>query len=211
MSELADLLNRAAFSLWGNPLSWAEVFGFATGLWCVWLTTQKRLLNFPVGIANCLLLLFLFGQSRLFADAGLQLVFIALGIHGWRQWMRGRIGNVIPVSLLTPRGVLAALATSVAMTAALFAVLTWAKGSVPLFDALITALSLTAQWLLNQRKLQTWYFWIVVDLISIPVYLYKDLYLIALLYTLFLGLCVLGLQRWRREARSDTVPDGVPS
>lgn len=198
-ADLATWLNTPALLAWGAPLSWAEVLGFATGIWCVWLTAERRLLNFPVGIANCLLLLFLFWQSRLFADASLQLLFIALGLQGWLQWTRGRVGEAIPVSDLSPRALLAALGAGLTLTALLYIVLTWAKGSVPLFDALITALSIVAQWLLNARKRQTWYFWIVVDLISIPVYVHKQLYLIALLYAVFLGLCLLGLRAWSRE------------
>lgn len=199
--DLAALLNCPAFTLWNAPLSWAEVVGFATGIWCVWLTAQRRMLNFPVGIANCLLLLFLFWQSRLFADAGLQVLFIGLGLHGWWQWSRGRVNHEVPVSDLSPRGLVAAGATGLALAALLYLLLTWAKGSVPLFDALITALSLVAQWLLNARKRQNWYFWIVVDLISIPVYVHKQLYLIALLYAVFLGLCIIGLRAWTLERR----------
>jgi nicotinamide mononucleotide transporter len=89
------------------------------------------------------------------------------------------------------------------LTAGLFAALTLAKGSIPLLDALITALSLTAQWLLNQRKLESWIFWISVDLVSIPVYAYKQLYLIALLYGVFLGLAILGYRQWRQAVADD--------
>lgn len=201
--EFADLLNRPALTLWNAPLSWAEVVGFGTGIWCVWLTAQRRMLNFPVGIANCLLLLFLFWQSRLFADASLQVLFIGLSLQGWWQWSRGRINREIPVSDLSAQGMVAAGASGLALAALLYLLLTWAKGSVPLFDALITALSVVAQWLLNARKRQTWYFWIVVDLISIPVYVHKQLYLIALLYFIFLGLCIIGLRAWARDRLDD--------
>ena len=74
-----------------------------------------------------------------------------------------------------------------------------AKGSIPVFDALITALSLVAQWLLNRRKLENWIFWIGVDLISVPVYAFKELYLIAGLYAVFLLLCVRGYRSWKHD------------
>jgi nicotinamide mononucleotide transporter len=90
------------------------------------------------------------------------------------------------------------IALCLLLAAALYLLLTWARGSVPVLDALIAALSLAAQWLLNRRKLEHWYFWITVDVISIPVYAYKELYLVALLYAVYLVLCIGGLRAWRR-------------
>ena len=63
------------------------------------------------------------------------------------------------------------------------------------------------QWLLNQRKLESWIFWISVDLVSIPVYAYKQLYLIALLYGVFLGLAILGYRQWRQAVADDRPQD----
>lgn len=200
MQAVADVLNEVVFTLWGNPLSWGEVLGFATGLWCVWLATRRHILNFPVGIANCALLLFLFWEARLFADASLQLVFIALGLQGWWLWWRSQEALHVPVSHVDTRELAWILATCAIGAMLLYSVLTLAKGSVPVLDALITSLSLAAQWLLNRRKIENWYFWITVDVISIPLYAYKQLYLISLLYVVFLGLCLVGLRAWRAEA-----------
>jgi len=199
MDAILAWLNQPVISFLGNPLSHEEVFGFATGLWCVWLTARRSIWNFPVGIANCALLFLLFWQGRLFADASLQIIFICLGLYGWLQWARGRVGDHIPVSRLAKGGLATSCATGAILTAGLFMALTLAKGSVPLFDAAITALSLVAQYLLNQRRLESWYFWIAVDVISIPVYVHKELYLIALLYAVFLVMCVIGHRAWQRD------------
>lgn len=205
LQTIVNTLNQPALTVWSNPMSWAEVLGFATGLLCVWLVGRRHILNFPVGIANCALLFLLFFEARLFADAGLQVVFIVLGLQGWWLWSRGVREDGLAVSRLDSRGWTGVLGASVLLTGSLYLLLTWAKGSVPLADALITSLSLSAQWLLNRRKLESWYFWIIVDLISIPLYAYKQLCLIALLYGVFLVLCVLGLRAWRREMSSPAV------
>lgn len=199
LADLLSWLGSPAFFAFGAPLSNAEVFGFATGLVCVWLVVRKSIWNFPVGILNCALLFFLFWDSRLFADATLQILFIALGVHGWWQWLHGRVDHQIQISQLGVRGLLAACAAGIGISLTLFVLLSVVKGSVPVFDALITGLSLVAQYLLNRRKLESWYFWITVDVISIPVYAYKELYLIAILYAVFLMLCLLGLREWRRS------------
>lgn len=199
---IATVLNSPAITLLDNSLSMAEVFGFATGLMCVWLTAKRNIWNFPLGILNCLLLMFLFFEARLFADTALQLVFITLGIIGWWQWLAGRQGDEYPIEALSGRGVAIGVAVVVAGTGFLFALLTALKGSVPILDAFITSASLVAQWLLNARKLQTWYFWIAVDVVSIPLYAHKGLWLIATLYAVFLVLCVIGLRRWRAATAS---------
>ena len=203
---MIDALNSTAFTLLQTPLSYAECFGFATGILCVWLTALRNIWNFPVGIANCALLLLLFAQSRLFADATLQILFIALGVRGWWQWAQGTAGVPRPIESATSREISRYILASIALTSLLYALLTVAKGSLPVFDALITALSVVAQWMLNRKTLQNWYWWIAVDLISIPVYFHKQLYLIALLYVVFLGLCLIGLTGWRSEMRRGHKP-----
>ncbi len=209
LESVVTALNQPALTVWAYPMSWAEVLGFATGLLCVWLVGRRHILNFPVGIANCALLFLLFFEARLFADAGLQLVFILLGFQGWWLWSRGIREDGLAVSRLDRDHWIGVLGASVMLTGCLYLLLTWAKGSVPLADALITSLSLSAQWLLNRRKLESWYFWVVVDLISIPLYAYKQLYLIAVLYGVFLGLCVMGLRAWRQEMASPAVAEGA--
>jgi nicotinamide mononucleotide transporter len=213
--EFFALLNQPAFVLFATPLSYAECFGFMTGIICVWLTARRNILNFPFGIANAALLLLLFLDARLFADAGLQIMFIALGVRGWWQWSRHGELPPLPVTSADLSSIVRHVAAGVAMTALLFGILAYAKGSVPLFDALITAMSVVAQWLLNRKVIQNWYWWIAVDVISIPVYIHKDLYLIALLYGVFLAICVHGLMSWRAEWRRTGVvsgdAEGVPA
>lgn len=203
LETLVTALNAPLLVVAGNALTLAEVLGFSTGLACVWLTAIRNIWNFPLGIANCLLLLFLFFEARLFADTALQVVFITLGVVGWRQWVLGRRGEEYPITTLGRTEMARYLVILAAGTSILFGLLTWLKGSVPIFDAFITAASLVAQWLLNKRKLESWYFWIAVDLVSAPVYAYKGLWLIALLYLIFLALCIAGLRQWRQAYQRD--------
>ncbi|HTE40821.1 MAG TPA: nicotinamide riboside transporter PnuC, partial [Steroidobacteraceae bacterium] len=186
MPSLIAFLNSPAFSVLNQALSVAEVLGFATGLWCVWLTARKSILNFPVGIANSALLLLLFSQTRLFADATLQILFIVLSARGWWLWAQVDQGVELPISNAPRRIFSAAIVLSLLLSATIGGLLFVVRGSIPVFDGLITGLSLVAQWLLNRRLVQSWYWWIAVDVISIPVYIYKELYLIALLYAVFL-------------------------
>jgi len=206
MHMIVEQLNQPLLTALGVTLSVVEVFGFVTGLWAVWLTARRSIWNFPIGIINCSLLIMLFVDARLFADAGLQVMFIILSLAGWWFWLTGGVTKRKSIRAATPGEYISIAVSVVVLVGSLYGVLTWAKGSIPVLDALITSLSIVAQWLLNRKILETWLLWIVTDIISIPVYLYKELYLIAILYAVFLVLACRGYQLWRREMRDQPSP-----
>src|SRR3954470_10137116 len=86
---MIDGLNSVAVTAFGAPTTWAEVLGFATGLVTVWLLVRQHILNWPLGILNVLLLMLVFWTAGLYADAGLQLVYVLLGCYGWWAWIFG--------------------------------------------------------------------------------------------------------------------------
>lgn len=202
--DLLEPLTRPLWLVMAMPLSIGDVLGFVTGLLCVWLTTRASIWNFPTGIINSAILGLVFLQQRLFADASLQIVFIVLSILGWQQWhtLKQRLNNnpIVRSSFKQQQQLVIA---AVLLISVLTLLLHWVKGSVPLMDATITALSLCAQWQLNRRQLENWLWWIAVDVISIPVYWSRGLPLIAILYVVFLLLCIKGWFEWRRQGLND--------
>lgn len=190
------MLTKTVFELFGEPVSWAELFGFVTGIACVALAVAQRIETFPVGIANNVFFVVLFADARLYADAGLQIVYIALGVMGWWVWAT-RARSPLAVTRAGPRLVLATTLGVGAATLVLVPVLRAAHGAAPGWDALTTSMSLGAQLLLNLKRLETWYVWIAVDVIYVPLYFSRDLNLTALVYIVFLLLCLQGLRQWR--------------
>lgn len=197
MDSLAPI-TAPLFTAAGMPMSAGDILGFITGVICVWLTARANVWNFPVGILNGAILGLVFFTQRLFADAGLQVVFIAFSVLGWWQWVHGRHASesspVFPTSY-REQGFLAGI--SLFVTLGLWQILIILKGAVPPIDALITSLSLCAQWQLNRRQVSSWVWWIVVDLISIPLYWSRGLPLISGLYVIFLIICMKGWWHWR--------------
>lgn len=184
-----------------SGMSWLEAAGALTGLLCVWLTTRQSLWCWPTGILNAALFLVLFMEVRLYADAGLQVVYVALSVYGWWRWLHpGEQRAELPVTRITPR-LAALLGTLTVTTAAVMgaALVRWTDASLPYWDATTTALSLTAQYLLARKVLESWALWIAVDVLSVGVYLAKDLALTAGLYVIFLCLAARGLYAWRRS------------
>ena len=199
LAHIVAPLNHVLFKFGADDVTWAELLGFITGIWCVWLTVKAKVLNFPVGLANAFFFLVLFLAAGLYADSALQIVFFILGVAGWWQWLHAGTAKIRPTTRATTKELALLVAFVIATTAALFWLLIIVHDIAPFFDALTTALSLAAQWLLNYKKIQNWWFWIVADLIYIPLYAYKTLWLTAIVYVAFLALCFLGLAAWKRD------------
>ncbi|MBT2447041.1 nicotinamide mononucleotide transporter [Streptomyces sp. ISL-43] len=186
----------------GWQTSWTEVLGFATGALCVWLVARQHIANWPIGIANNVFFIVLFAQAELYADAGLQIVFIALAAYGWWSWTHGGgpgTAEALPVRRTTAAEWAALGAAGAVGVLGLTLLLSRATDStVPFWDAATTGLSLMATYGQCRKLLESWWLWIAADLVYIPLYVYKGLYLTALLYAVFLALCVAGLLGWRR-------------
>jgi len=187
------------------PYGLTETLGFVTGAACVYLVVRQDVWNFPVGIANNIFFLVLFGRARLFGDASLQIIYVILGLQGWYFWLYGgRNRSALEITHVRVRTVALLSATMVLASAALALVLWRLKGSVPVLDSVTTALSLIAQYMLNKKYFENWYVWIAADLIYIYLYFVRGLQLTALLYFGFLLLCILGIRSWRQAIHQRT-------
>jgi nicotinamide mononucleotide transporter len=179
------------------PVTLTEVLGFATGAACVLLVIDESIWNFPVGLANNLFFLALFWSARLYGDMTLQVVYLALGVEGWRRWARGTgDGSALAVSMMPPREQAAVAMVTIVATVGL----TWwfvrIRDASPALDALTTVLSLGAQWLLNRKRIENWLLWMTADVLYVWLYLSRHLYLTAVLYAVFIVLCLVGVRRW---------------
>ncbi|MFT3660462.1 MAG: nicotinamide riboside transporter PnuC [Gordonia sp. (in: high G+C Gram-positive bacteria)] len=201
MDVVIDWLNSRAFVVAGQPFQVVEVLGFVTGALCVWAVTRQYAWNWPIGIANNLVFVVLFLGAGLYADTVLQAVFAVIALYGWWQWRRGGTGATpLPVRRSAPAERAAGLAVAAVGTVVVALLLTTHTDStVPWPDAFVLAASLLATWGQARKILEQWWVWIAVDVVSIPLYAYKGLWLTALLYTGFLALCFDGLRRWRAD------------
>lgn len=196
-------------SVWLHLLdraTWLEVFSFVSGAVCVWLTVKENVWNFPISLANVVAFAFVFFNARLFADAGLQVVFFVLTAAGWYMWLYGGEGHTeLHIARVgTCEASIVVIATALA-TFGLTLYLRRVGDAAPFLDAFTTAISLAAQWLLNRKHLENWYGWIIVDVIYIPLYAWKGLELTAILYVVFLVMATMGLLEWQRRYRTQRV------
>ncbi|WP_370616737.1 nicotinamide riboside transporter PnuC [Mumia sp. Pv 4-285] len=206
-----ELFFEPAFTAWGEPFSWAEVIGAVTGVLCVWWVSREVIWNFPVGLANNVFLLVVFMDAKLYADGVLQIVFFALGVYGWTVWARGtgggRDGDQEPVRRTTRREWVGLAVAGVLLLGASFAWLRhFTDSPVPFWDSLALALSLVATYGQARKLVESWWVWIAVDVVSVPLFLSRGLPLIALLYLVYGIICIRGLIAWRRALVRQEAP-----
>jgi nicotinamide mononucleotide transporter len=184
-------------------MSLTEVLGVATGAACVLLAIREIVWTWPVGLANNIFFFVLFWRAKLYADSSLQVVYMAISLYGWWNWLYGgKNHRPLQVHHASLSGLAGYGLIALCSTAILYWLLRrFTPSTVPLADGLTTALFLTAQYMMSRKLVENWWFWIVGDVLVIGLYIYKHLYFTTLLYMLFLGLCVAGLVEWRKSAQ----------
>ena len=198
---LAHPLLAPAFTARGVPMTWIEIVAFAVSLWMVGCEMRVHPLAWPLAMLSSLLYALLFADSRLYGEASLQLLFVAMSLWGWWQWLRGHgaDGGALVVHRATPRTAAIALALTVAAwPLAAWLLHRYTDSDVPWLDALPTVGSVLGTWLLARKFIENWWTWIAVNAVSVALFGYKHLWLTVILYALFTGLSVAGLQSWRR-------------
>jgi nicotinamide mononucleotide transporter len=180
--------------------TWLEAASFVSGALCVWLTVKESVWNFPIGLINVTTFGVVFFKSRLFADASLQVVYFILGVIGWWMWLYGgEHHSRLTVGRASKRELITTIICVAIGTIAIWKLLQPVSGSAPFWDALTTSISLGSQWLLNRKRLENWIGWIIVDAIYVPLYIYKELYLTAILYAVFFVMATSGLKVWTQK------------
>jgi nicotinamide mononucleotide transporter len=189
-------------------LSPFEIAGALFGAIAVWLTARENVWCWPVGLLNVGLYVVVFHDARLYADMGLQVVYAVLCVYGWYAWLHGgKDHGALSVSR-TPgrwRGPLL-LAGSAGAVLVGHLLQRHTDAALPYWDSSTTAFSLVAQWMQTRKWLENWLVWIVVDVVYVGIYLYKDLLATAALYAVFLALALIGYREWRRSPPPSPAP-----
>ncbi len=183
-----------------------EVAAVAFGIAAVYLSARQSVWNWPLGIINVALYVIIFYDAKLYADMGLQVVYIVLAAYGWWHWLHGGINRgTLPVSRVPPREAALLALAFLAGTAALSTLLArTTDASLPLADSALTAASLVAQYMMTRKYVECWLVWIVADAAYVAMFMYKSLWLTAGLYLVFCALAVIGWHQWRQSLRERT-------
>jgi nicotinamide mononucleotide transporter len=192
------LMVRTAFT----PLELvAVIFTLAN----VWLAIKEKIWTWPAGIISVLLYLIVFWRSHLYLNAGLQVVYFVLSIHGWYEWLHGGANKTeLTITRASARLWSVLISIGLVLTLILLWILraTTHDASLPIWDALTTAFSIVGQYMLNMKIVENWLIWALVDVIYVVMFIDQKLYPTAILYAFFVFLCLKGLLDWHRTSHA---------
>jgi nicotinamide mononucleotide transporter len=179
---------------------WLEVAGTAFALLGVYLTTRQNIWCWAASIIGIVIYTYIFYHSKLYGDSGLQVFYLFLSFYGWYIWQYGGKGNDALQATNASFPLLIVLCIiGIAGTISLGLLLDNKTDSdVPYWDALTTAFSLVATWMMARKLVENWIFWIVIDIIYTGIYVFKGLNVTAFQYLIFTLLALYGYLQWRR-------------
>jgi nicotinamide mononucleotide transporter len=180
------------------PTTPMEAWAFIAGVVAVYYATLEKPISWPIGLVNVTLYGIVFFQQKLYANMALQGFYFVTGVMGWVSWLQNRPEKALPIR----RGwrfALAAVALSLALSWPAAEFLISLGGAASYWDGLTTMVSLAAQWMLVRKRIENWWLWLGVNVISIALYLSIGLWLTALLFFVYMLLCVKGLSEWRAK------------
>jgi nicotinamide mononucleotide transporter len=192
--NLDHLLTLATQNRW-------EILAVVFGIISVYLSTRENIWSWPTALINVGLYFVVFYEAKLYADMGLQVVYFALSLYGWYEWLYGgenrtelhvsQTSRALGVRLIVIGVVCAAtLGTALAR---------FTDAALPYLDSATTSTSLVAQWMMTRKILENWAVWAIVDVVYVGMFIFKKLYLTAGLYSVFFVLAVMGYVQWKRS------------
>lgn len=183
-------------------MSFLEIAANAFNAASIFLAARNSLHMWWTTIVGCVLFSYVFYAARLYADVTLQAFFIGASVVGWWRWLRGHHGAPLPVRYSRPSLIVASAAGGAAVAAG-YGWLLWryTDAYAPFVDSMVLAFSVVGQLLLVARRVENWWFWLIVNTIAVPLYASRGLYLTAVLYTAFWINALVALFVWRRLAR----------
>ena len=180
-----------------------EALAVVMGLLSVWYAKRDHIAVYPTGMLSTALYVYLLFQANLLGDMMINAYFFSMSIYGWYFWGQREGGTrVNRISTLDKKEIRGSVVLFLA--AAFFVLIVyqlfdkWTDWTAPI-DAFTTALFFVAMWLMARRKIAHWIFWIIGNVISVPLYLYKGLGLTSLQYFIFTLIAIFGYIEWKKS------------
>jgi len=192
--------------------SWLEVIAVIFGLLSVWFAKKANILVYPTGIVSVLIYVFICLNAQLYADMGINAFYFIMSVYGWIMWTR-KVENrkVRPITFNTKKDNLISVVFFAFSLVVIMLLLMYFKAddeqywstNIPYIDTFTTAIFIVGMWLMAMKKVENWIYWIIGDVISIPMYAYKGLIFTSLQFLVFLIIAILGYIEWKRMAKTN--------
>lgn len=182
-----------------------ELIAASLTLICVWLTAKRMIISWPVGIAAIFIYAMVFFDAKLYADFGLQFIFLAQSLYGWHNWVNNRVSETrTSVTRLSSLNRVISVGAILLMYVIIaYVLIHHTDASVPYVDSYLTATCIVANFLLSRRAIENWILWIHADVLYVGLFAYKGLYVSSALYLILAVLAVRGLMEWNDKMKAN--------
>lgn len=178
-----------------------EVIAAISGIIGVWLTTRQNIWCWPVALVNVILYIYVFFAAKLYADFGLQIFYFVMTLYGWYNWLHGgdQHQKLEVVTHITKKLLIISLIIGIISQTALgFILANYSDAALPFWDSVVGVWGVIITYWMAKKILENWIAWIIIDLMCVGIYLYKDLYPTTVLYFVFAVLAVVGYFQWNK-------------
>jgi len=189
-----------------------EILGAISGLLYLYFAIRQKIWLWPLGLITSALYVYVFYGERLYADMGMNIYYVVISIYGWYYWLHGsgsQETNTLRISTLTQKLVVILLI----ITACIYVVLVYMLKKLPellnvevsellYWDAFTTAACIVATWMLARKIIQHWLIWIVVDAVSLGLYVYKGMYPTVVLFLVYTLMAFKGYIEWKKDLQT---------
>ncbi len=183
--------------------NYIEVLGAVAGLIYLYLEIKQNIWLWPLGIITSAFYLYVFFVSKFYADMGLQVYYLVISFYGWWHWLYGSKDiqkEKLPITRTSAKQwIYILLVTLVLFGVMVFVLKRYTDSPVPYGDSFVTALSITGTWMLAQKLIEHWWVWVVVNLVSLVLFVWKDLYPTSILFFFYFSLAIYGYYQWKKE------------
>lgn len=190
-----------------TQLNILELIAIISGITSVWFSKKGNIWVYPVGLLNTVIYIYLSFKGELYGEASVNLFYTVMSLYGWYNWLRKGIDDryIVKISYSSWMDRLLQILFFLIVFLVIYTALVYVKdifspGSIPWADALASASAFTAMWLMTRKKVESWIWWIITNIVSIPLFYVKEYTLTAVYYGILLILAVFGLQAWRKKA-----------
>jgi nicotinamide mononucleotide transporter len=209
------------FSIWGYPMSHLEFWATVSGAWAVWLSVKESVWSWILGLINVCLAAIMFYQIQLYPDMFLQVFFFVTNLIGFWWWKfpkpnQANSHNELIITKLSLNTSLALIGGGVLTT---FCFGTFSENlhkilpqffslpsAFPYVDSFTTVMSIVATFMLMKKKVEAWWMWLVIDVLSTYMYFLKDVKLYAILYFSFCIIAAFGAMAWTKKWKLSNAP-----
>lgn len=189
--------------------TWIEAVAVIMGIVSVWYSRKENILVFPTGIINTTLYIYLSYKGHLLGEASVNLYYTIMSIYGWYWWSRkteDQVTNVLKITKSNNTQIIQQVMVFIGFYALLFFVLQFLKNNfapdaIPWADALASASAYTAMWLMAKKKVESWIWWIVTNITSIPLYFIKGYAFTSFQFIVLLILAIAGWIAWKNKVK----------